>query len=251
MPNKNSYFCLALPDETEAELVRLAEMMESDAERCLGSPVSFRAMERDAVHVTALFCGEALAQLDTASLTSFYQQFLSAAQRVAATQSHLKFVGYDFFPPEKKNLVIARFVASTELQAFRDEVARIACIAGLAEADRLDPDEAWMPHATLGKIGATKADLGRLRIKLPDPCLAQHGDGRVVACLGLRLAGETPKRKWFDWDTALAFPTTGVSAEEDGAPADPSGELVDVPETGATSSNTGQNDDASAGVAQR
>ena len=114
---------------------------------------------------------------------------------------------FELFPPGKRNLLVARFVAPVRLCALRKELWELCTAAGVALAD----DGEWIPHVTLGKFRATKAQAGRLTCAGLVERLADADDGgdqdrTIGPVVGMRcgasgtmLVGEQPRRAPLCW----------------------------------------------------
>jgi len=115
-----------------------------------------------------------------------------------ATDATLSFLGYELFPPDKQNLIIARFGASPALRAVQVAAVSAAASVGMAEIAEKHR-EPWLPHVTLGKIGATRDQIGQIRLSLPMPFEANAGAAGLVHPMGLCLVGEAPRQVTLDW----------------------------------------------------
>jgi len=67
----------------------------------------------------------------------------------------------------------------------------------------LEGEGAWMPHVTLGKIRASKAQIGA--VSCNHATLQSLVPTAPAMPQGLTLLGERPPRIWCDWDAALEF----------------------------------------------
>eukprot|EP00913_Durusdinium_trenchii_P016930 g15915.t1 len=160
---------------------------------------------KDKLHATFVFCGELLHALPKAELAELHQELGALIQE--AEIEELPFNRFELFPPGKQNLVIARFFAPKRLVRLRRQLWR-SCLQRKAA---LKVDDEWLPHVTLGKLQASKAQVGqvdcrRLEALVPQKRLMVEG----VTLLGLR-----PKQLWLDWDEAFRFRAPEKSGEED------------------------------------
>ena len=79
---------------------------------------------------------------------------------------------------------------------------------GIAE----DQFTSWIPHITLGKIGASKVSIGSIGDKIING--DDYFDANTTKQLGsttvhgIEIKGVTPKQKWLDWD--MTFQATTI-----------------------------------------
>jgi 2'-5' RNA ligase len=174
----------------------------------------FRPMEPQDVHVTVLFCGEGLHSLPLGLLGDLRTKLavICSAAGSSSDSLSMQFAGLEFFPPAKRNLVVARFVPSAGLARLRAAVVAAAADAGVVSAAAVAAEGAWLPHATLGKLRASKADLAKLT--LPAAAM-QQGFGAPV---GLRLVGAPEGRAQLVW--RLPFFATAAEPAAESEPAD-------------------------------
>jgi 2'-5' RNA ligase len=115
---------------------------------------------------------------------------------------HSRFTGFALFPPGKCNLVVAKFEAvDKELHAYAEHLLKSAetvGLTGLREKHNLDP------HVTLGKINATKVQVG---------ALSKHGGPNIPdldqvakewTTDGCYLCGKVPPQAFLDWNFTLS-----------------------------------------------
>lgn len=212
MANRNAFLAVVLDGTTRAAVDRAARDLAARPSELLGMPhgTGFDPIDMDSLHMTFLFFGEHLRELPAAELRSFHTalqtELSSALEGDTPPQASLAFRGFELFPPEKMNLVVARFEATPPLLRLRDRVLG-ACREHGVSLPRsffkmIEGEGAWSPHVTLGKIRATRGEVGKascgglgLRALSPGPARP----------LGLTLLGERPPRAWCDWDQAIAF----------------------------------------------
>jgi hypothetical protein len=53
----------------------------------------------------------------------------------------------------------------------------------------------WSPHVTLGKIGASRGQIGHLSLDTLNAKKTVE-----VQCRGIGMGGAAPKKRWVDWD---------------------------------------------------
>ena len=133
----------------------------------------------------------------------------------------MRFSGIDVFPPGKNNLLVARFEASPALHELQRLVEENAVVSSGSAAR--SEGGAWAPHVTLGKVRASRADVGGAGLRAAahvwrmcgqgvdegvGPFAPMHGvlDALLVAPSdGLTLCGDQPKQVWIDWRRTLKF----------------------------------------------
>ena len=178
------------------------------------SDLGFDATAAERLHMTFVFCGDSLLTLPADRLTDLNQQIEAAICRAQALHIEapaLQFVAFELFPPTKNNLLIARFEAPMRLRMLRHELWEICRAAGVAKSD----DSEWLPHVTLGKFRASKAQTGRLTcvglVQRLDENDTSASDDRVIPSVpdvccrafGVVLIGEQPKRAPLSWSWNL------------------------------------------------
>ena len=113
------------------------------------------------------------------------------------------------------NLIVACFEPTQELLRLRETVLRNChelCRSFPSSYFKLlDSEAAWLPHVTLGKIRASRDEVGKASCRK----LQQLALVRPAIPQGLTLLGERPKRAWCDWDEALAFCADETPGEEE------------------------------------
>merc|ERR1712086_114739 len=67
----------------------------------------------------------------------------------------------------------------------------------------IEGEGTWTPHVTLGKIRATKDEVGKA--SCTGSKLRSLAPAIPLKIRGLTMLGERPPRAWCDWDQALAF----------------------------------------------
>lgn len=211
MPNKNAFLAVVLDEAILASLSHAIDALVADPSGLLSDgseAVSFVPVDAESRHMTFVYFGEHLRNLPAQELRSFHTALCAEVSAHAATGAPMTFSEFMLFPPGKMNLVIARFEPSEPLLQLRRAVlSRAKEQPSLPKTlfDLLEEDGDWMPHVTLGKIRATKAQIGKLSCaRTPWQNLAP-----AAAALpqGLTLLGDRPPRAWCDWDDALAFGT--------------------------------------------
>jgi len=216
MSNHNSFLAVALDDSLLQSVDNAARALQASPSELLhmSSGVGFDPVRTDALHMTFLFFGEHLRNLPTAELHSLHTAVQALVQAAATAEAGgptapLAFRGFELFPPGKNNLVVARFESTPELLRLRTAILAAchehAVSMPASYFSLIEGEGAWSPHVTLGKIRASREELGRASCGGTGlRALAPTGPLRPV---GLTLLGARPPRAtWGDWeDAALAF----------------------------------------------
>eukprot|EP00308_Calcidiscus_leptoporus_P012789 CAMPEP_0119402978 /NCGR_PEP_ID=MMETSP1334-20130426/143154_1 /TAXON_ID=127549 /ORGANISM="Calcidiscus leptoporus, Strain RCC1130" /LENGTH=219 /DNA_ID=CAMNT_0007426917 /DNA_START=140 /DNA_END=799 /DNA_ORIENTATION=- len=208
MSCKSAFLALQLGEETREALASAAFGISQDPARMLAVDedvvdrdlIGFDITTAERLHMTFVFCGDNLLRLPTDRLAHLHQLLDSAIQRAADEYAghpewfRLEASGFELFPPGKRNLLVARFVAPARLCALRHELWEL-CRA--------------QPHVTLGKFRATRAQVERLSCMGLVERLAEADGGRNSVILtnigmecnaiGTMLVGEQPKRASLSW----------------------------------------------------
>lgn len=193
-----AFLAVSLSDELKSTLWEVASAIEMSPDESLGvAGIGFNPYAEEKLHMTFVFCGEALLKLSKVDLIAMHSE-LHQIVSTSVIDVELSFKCFDLFPPDKRNLIIAQFEAPLVLQRLRASVWKVCLKYGVALRD----DSEWMPHITMGKIKATKAQAGRAS------CRALSAPSFLVGSLrpsGLTLLGSRPKQAWLNWDGELAF----------------------------------------------
>lgn len=111
---------------------------------------SFNPMTKDDLHMTCVFLGKQFKKKDMDAI----DKIINAHN----LKGEFKFVGLEFFPPTKNNLIVARFEVSKEvLKNVLSIKTQIRDTLGY----QIDMDQ-LIPHVTLGKFSLSKSDLAEL-----------------------------------------------------------------------------------------
>lgn len=213
MANKNAFLGVRLDSATMEVLDAVAKALESNAPHLLGMPegTGFEAQDTSSLHMTFLFFGENLRALPGVELQDLHQNICQcvndALGQAAAPVTPLQFKGFELFPPQKMNLVVARFHATDALLDLRAAILGRCHKVGISLPPSyfalIEGEGAWSPHVTLGKIRASRADVGHASCSCAQ--LQMLAPATPAVPLGLTLHGERPPRAWCDWDKPLAF----------------------------------------------
>merc|ERR1719440_2033434 len=156
MACNTAFLAVSLDSSLKAALHQVACSIASLPQEKLGvRDIGFNPHEEDKLHMTFVFCAEALLKLPRADLVALHAEIAELSRNCVAA-GDLVFKGFDLFPPEKMNLIIARFDAPEFLQSLRFAMWQACLKYDVAVKD----DSEWMAHITLGKIRATKAQVG-------------------------------------------------------------------------------------------
>jgi len=177
----------------------------------LTAGVGFDPVPSEALHMTFLFFGEHLRNLPADELRRLHGAVQAEVQGWTSAGEPptmpLAFSGFEFFPPEKTNLVVARFKATPGMLKLRAAVLAAcrehAVSLPASYYSLIEGEGTWSPHVTLGKIRASRSELSRASCNGASlQALAPAGPAQPM---GLTLLGERPQRAWCDWDAGLAF----------------------------------------------
>merc|ERR550537_1975729 len=166
MPNRNSFLAVVLDDSIVAALGAVAEALAASPAELLGvRDIGFDPVDDNSRHMTFVFFGEHLRVLPASELQAVHAAICEeVAEAGSSTIDPLAFRGFELFPPGKSNLVVACFEPSPALIELRHAVLRRIRKCGLSLPKSLfamlEGEGAWMPHVTLGKIRASKAQIG-------------------------------------------------------------------------------------------
>eukprot|EP00750_Incisomonas_marina_P008371 INCI15451.1.p1 GENE.INCI15451.1~~INCI15451.1.p1 ORF type:complete len:299 (+),score=55.99 INCI15451.1:249-1145(+) len=230
--NGNAYLTVTLPPRQREALYQVAQAL---GEAIAAESASFDVMSPDAIHMTFLFCGKTLAALSTSTLGRFYDRLsiycgstnecaddssenngdgetshmlTRVADQVTRCSCKLAFDRLQLFPPGKNNLIVAIYRPEKTLTALQRAVAHVfveasqqtgAMKSSRATAAALDE---WQPHVTLGKIRASRADVGRvgsIALSKATKC-TQSLLSRPILPLGVGMSGTAPPQRWMNWD---------------------------------------------------
>jgi len=213
MSNKNCFLAVRIDAPTLLALERVGRSLEENPSTLLNMPedVGFDFMEPEQLHMTFLFFGECLRNLEASQLRTAYAQIcekvsdaLSEADTLTAP---LEFIGFELFPPQKRNLVVARFKTTDALLRLRDAMFASLRTQGISMPASfftlIEGEGAWSPHVTLGRIRASKAQIGSASCNTTG--LSTLAPSKPLQPHGLTLLGERPPRAYCDWDDPLMF----------------------------------------------
>lgn len=223
--SRNSYLKVRLGGSAVASLADLSASLTSAAagiEAGTSMAAGFSAMDTGQLHMTFFFAGEHLSRLSADELHGWHRDVRACvgetkgdaasnadaesdadaapdAEGATVTVS-LRFAGLALFPPGKLNLVVALFDAPPALHATHARVVdacrgrgveRSGSARQLAETATERNNARWQPHVTLGKIRASKSEVGRVGQMMIDRVEAggegggSGGVSRAVSCARL------------------------------------------------------------------
>lgn len=213
MANKNAFLGVRLNSASMRRLDAAAKALAQDTANLLGMPAGtgFDPVDTDSLHMTFLFFGEYLRALPAEELRQFHAglcaKVAEALNQPESPITRLQFQAFELFPPEKMNLVVARFAPTEPLLNLRSEVLDLCHSQGISMPSSffslIEGEGAWSPHVTLGKIRASRAEVGLASCS--NAALQALAPTVAATPLGLTLLGERPPRAWCDWDTPLVF----------------------------------------------
>eukprot|EP01124_Arcella_intermedia_P015082 TRINITY_DN21610_c0_g3_i1.p1 TRINITY_DN21610_c0_g3~~TRINITY_DN21610_c0_g3_i1.p1 ORF type:complete len:195 (+),score=33.06 TRINITY_DN21610_c0_g3_i1:37-621(+) len=189
--SRTNWLSTNLPDDVRDALSQVAQSIQQNPEAVFGDgTITFDPMAHEDIHMTILFIGDGLHRLKFDVLNKFHQ---SCQALGSSKEFPLRFTGYSLFPPEKNNLIVARFTTEKPFHAFTERLVTCTEQVGL---QGIRAKHNFEPHITLGKIGANKEQIQKL-IKR----------GLQVAPLNIQqfktdgyyLSGATPPQAYLDW----------------------------------------------------
>ncbi|CAE7249769.1 Msh2 [Symbiodinium sp. CCMP2592] len=167
--------------------------------------LGFDAVDPSSMHMTFLFFGEHAGRLPAPALETLHER-LCRELLDEGLSTPMAFKGFEIFG--KMNVVVATFDAPQSMLDLRDRVLQ-ACLKDPsfppAFIKLLKEQVEWIPHITLGKIRATRAQLSSVS------CRRLRASLKAAQPKGLTMLGERPKRARLDWDAALEFLPPGVA----------------------------------------
>lgn len=175
----------------------VAQAIQTQSKALLSADVGFEATAPERLHATFVFHGELLQALTKPQLAQLHQELSDIVKESDLEQCELPFKRFELFPPGKQNLIIARFEAPKLLVKLRRSLWR-CCLKHNAS---LKIDDEWLPHVTLGKLQASKAQLGGVTVA----ALEEFAPKLPIMVQGLTLLGTRPKQLWLDWEEAFQF----------------------------------------------
>lgn len=198
-----------MDDATVAALGVVAEAIAASPSELLGREgVGFEPVDDKSRHMTFVFFGEHLQQLSASELLAVHAAICEEVAAVSVSAAApLAFHGFQLFPPGKSNLVVACFEPSPSLLELRHAVLRRVRECGLSLPKSffamLEGEGRWMPHVTLGKVRASKVQIGGVSCS---PATFHSLVPTAPAMpLGLTMLGAPPVRVRCNWDSALEF----------------------------------------------
>lgn len=216
MTCSSSFLALNFDDGALTVLNSVAQAIEAAPQELLGAKVGFEATVPAKLHSTFVFHAELLHAMSKTQLAQLHQELSEIVRESKVEQCELPFKRFEFFPPRKQNLIIARFEAPKSLVKLRRQLWQ-CCLRHNAS---LKIDDEWLPHVTLGKLQASKAQLGNVSCKALEPFAPKM----PIMVNGLMLLGMRPKQLWLDWEEAFQF------AEAQHSAALPSGSNPEIDE---------------------
>lgn len=139
---KNNWLSFTLDEDIRLELYNLGLF--------ISKKLKFDNMSYDGIHMTSVFLGKQLKSGDIDKIYAIIDKY--------SLNGEFKFVGLEFFPPTKNNLIVAKF------ETDRDTMKKVEKIKqNIRDELKYDIDESlFNPHVTLGKLSISKSDLDNL-----------------------------------------------------------------------------------------
>ena len=135
---KNIWFSFTLPESIRSKLDIIAIK--------ISETIPFSPMRYDDIHMTCIFLGKQPKSQDIAQIESIIKSH--------NLKGMMRFIGLEFFPPTKNNLIIARFDAAKEVLKIIEQIKQ-----DIKDIMKYDIDMEIIPHITLGKINLSKTEL--------------------------------------------------------------------------------------------
>jgi 2'-5' RNA ligase len=138
---KNNWLSFTLPDDVRNNLYNLTQIIENKYQ------IKFKPMTKEDLHMTCIFLGK---QLKKDHMDIIFQIIKSYNLIGLMRYSHI-----DFFPPNKKNLIVLRFITSQDVIKTVQKIKQ-------AITDKLGytiETNELIPHITLGKLLVNKIEL--------------------------------------------------------------------------------------------
>lgn len=140
---RNNWLSFTLPQKTRDALHELANSISRIAK--------FRIMDYNSFHMTAVFLGEQFTRKDYDTLF----QLIDESRLRKDPGLLFEFEGLEFFPPTKRNLVVAKFGIS---KVFGDVIQVLKQDIRDKMGYRI-PEEGFIAHVTLGKLAISTHEL--------------------------------------------------------------------------------------------
>jgi len=139
---KNNWLSFTIPNELRRDLRALSLFIENQT--------SFNPMSFENIHMTAMFFGKVPVR---------EQEVIDIVSRHNLSGS-FEFDKLEFFPPSKRNLIIARFkMSSPEISNTLNEIKKeLSDELGYVFAEK-DLKSDFVPHITLGKLKVSSNEL--------------------------------------------------------------------------------------------
>lgn len=146
--SRNNWLSLEIDQITRENL----HIMTSNITKILfDNGILFNPMPYDQIHMTGIFIGEELHKLNSLK-PDIIPQLNHTDQHNKTTCFELKFIGFQMFPPAKRNIIVAKYQCSEELKKrIQNIVNTIDQFSGL----NLKQNNNFDPHITLGKIDSS------------------------------------------------------------------------------------------------
>lgn len=145
---RNTWFCFNFGDN-EIEIRRQMSNINQSI-RLQG----FRPMSHDEIHLTAIFCGQKLKGVNKDRLAEINTKILNKIHATPIRNTEFQFDRFAYFPPEKKNLIVAIYKPNKELLKLIESIKKEI-------KEYCDSDLEFWPHITMGKL-ETSQDSVRL-----------------------------------------------------------------------------------------
>lgn len=150
--NRNTYLTLNIPDKMKREIVDII------------TDSRVRAMAKESLHITFLFCGDLLHKISNNNLVVWNMVVSEMIKECKNSLINIK--SLTLFPPDKQNLIIAKLNVDQDLIDLQKKIVTYTDSLGgiFSEIALLNKD--WLPHITLGKLQAKKSEVVKIGMEI-------------------------------------------------------------------------------------
>ena len=138
---KNNWLSFIIPDDIRDNLYNFTQIIDTKYQ------LKFKPMTKEDLHMTCIFLGKQLKKDHINTIDQIIKSYNLIGM--------MKFSHIEFFPPNKKNLIVLRFITSKDviktIQKIKQSITEK--LGYKIESDEL------IPHITLGKLLVTKTEL--------------------------------------------------------------------------------------------
>ena len=140
---RNTWLSFAIPSNFIDELYNICESIYDQ--------IKFKPMRENELHMTAIFLGKQIKTPDIDIISDIIRDMVNDGK----FEGQCKFEKLSYFPPNKKNLIVAEYSCPDQIKQDLLELKEILRI----KLNYNITDEEFIPHVTLGKLMLTKKEL--------------------------------------------------------------------------------------------